>query len=436
MTGTFQRLIVFALVALLAGPAWALWGPRRGGNTGAPPSTCPQGVGFGDGCAGAQATGSVQHSNFFTNYVVTDGSTGPTFINYGSHRPPWNVAGVDYPVGYSGSLTQAVTAGGGAGNLPACASVSSVAASAEPAAWLIHVTSLPCTFDHLDFSTSDRGPVCVLINTGLSGSVTFTNDHFDMNPNGNACGLGEIESVSPGSTLTVVVKYCEFDMTNAVAYPAHGQFSLDGPFNAFIYLETTGTSSVTLQYNAFLSCPDTCAEVNSLSGSYSVTSQYNYTQDIGGSGCNSDAACSVPAVHAEWQDFLGGVLTQWNAAYNAIYISPASCCGTTINYFTPQGGSAALAISDHEVLIERPYGTYHPVSHIIEAFPQSGPITQVNLTNDYIDPATGASGGATPIIYNSGGNDPGSTVCNGNINLSTGAALTGTLSGDSAWNCS
>jgi hypothetical protein len=53
-----------------------------------PTKSCPFGDSYADGCSGAQATGT-KIPNFFTGYA------GKTY----SVRPPWNVAGVDYPVG-------------------------------------------------------------------------------------------------------------------------------------------------------------------------------------------------------------------------------------------------------------------------------------------------------------------------------------------------
>src|SRR5690242_321391 len=96
-------------------------------------STCPRGTAYvsaGDGCAGAQATGSVQVANFFTGFT---GQSYPA-------RPPWNVAGVDYPVGYSGTLNDPTTV-----SLPACVTAHS------GSTWTINTDHQPCVLDHLDF---------------------------------------------------------------------------------------------------------------------------------------------------------------------------------------------------------------------------------------------------------------------------------------------
>src|SRR6516165_5437245 len=89
---------------------------------------CPQGTAYlsvGDGCQGAQISGSLSPiATFFTGYT---GQSYPI-------RPPWNVAGVDYPVGYSGALNDPRISA----NLPSCASYASN---------VLTVTA-PCTISH------------------------------------------------------------------------------------------------------------------------------------------------------------------------------------------------------------------------------------------------------------------------------------------------
>ena len=75
----------------------------------APPTACPMGSGFpDDGCTGAPITGAVQFPNAFQpgDYFNSTAATSANYMatNCGPSnnllcRPPWNVAGVDYPVG-------------------------------------------------------------------------------------------------------------------------------------------------------------------------------------------------------------------------------------------------------------------------------------------------------------------------------------------------
>ena len=78
----------------------------HGSFSGGGGAACPQGSAYADGCAGASQSATFQQSNFFT-YAAQSGQTL-------SSRPPWNVAGVDYPVGATtavGSLTNPAAGG-------------------------------------------------------------------------------------------------------------------------------------------------------------------------------------------------------------------------------------------------------------------------------------------------------------------------------------
>ncbi|MGA7384994.1 MAG: hypothetical protein WBW81_10020, partial [Methylocella sp.] len=84
-----RQMMKILLTAILGG---VLLGPPLGGAAGA--ANCPKGNRYADGCRRAQA-GTPQN---------------PTLLNaYGAHRPPWNAAGVDYPVGESGAMQDVTT---------------------------------------------------------------------------------------------------------------------------------------------------------------------------------------------------------------------------------------------------------------------------------------------------------------------------------------
>lgn len=128
-----------------------------GGAGGSAPTSCPQGTftnptGQSDGCPGAP-TGTAnnstlyQRTNFFTSYAPQSGQ------NYGSTRPGWNVAGVDYPVGIPGGTV-----------------------FVDPA--------------------TTSGTVCP---TGISGSLSPT---CNYNPTGNLLGGPRFQMASSGGTLT------------------------------------------------------------------------------------------------------------------------------------------------------------------------------------------------------------------------------------------
>ncbi len=63
-----------------------------------------------------------------------------------STRPPWNVAGVDYAVGYSGTLKDPFVSG----NMAAC--VSNAGNRTNPNLYIANGDIQPCVLDHLGFS--------------------------------------------------------------------------------------------------------------------------------------------------------------------------------------------------------------------------------------------------------------------------------------------
>jgi hypothetical protein len=403
-----------------------------------PNSACPEGTGYADGCTGAQASGSVQHKNFFTSYVPVNGNAPSVFETYS--RPSWNVAGVDYAVGYSGALADPTTGGGS--NLPSCATLD------HPSTYRVTINSTPCTLDHLDFSAN--GAVCVHIANGLSGNVTFTNDKFDWGvDNGSGCfSAGEI--TEDGSTnINLLVKYSEFDNSCATLYPTLTESSCIG--SSDIYAQTTG-GSVTLEYSAMLMPPGGDIEALAKSGTLTITNKYNYWEGNGGLGYGSAAA---PDIHADMTGMLpsvGATITETDQ-YILAYLPPWSCCGTAMLSPTPQVASGTMGpyTIDHDVIAARFYGPgsvcgqppntsceYGPAANLIYAYPGGATLTNVIFTNNYID-YTGTGqylsnpGSGSGIFY--GGGHPNSSTCTGNINLIGGGAVTGNL-GDGTWVCS
>lgn len=85
-----------AFVCLLSTASWANFALFQ--VNGSVTASCPQGVSFSDGCTGAPSNASFQIANFFTGYANQYGQVYAT-------RPPWNVAGVDYPIGYPSNAT-------------------------------------------------------------------------------------------------------------------------------------------------------------------------------------------------------------------------------------------------------------------------------------------------------------------------------------------
>src|SRR5579864_6610254 len=224
-----------------------------------------------DGCSGAQSTGSVQQANYFSGY------TGKTYTN----RPSWNVAAVDYPVGYAGSLAD----GSVSGNLPACATVNATGGSGGGP--LVTVNSAPCTLQGLDFSLHNG--VCVFIAAGISNGaqVLLKNDKFATGTNCTPTGSGVVNVSNTGSNIALLIQFCEFDNLIGTSTTA----------GAYVQAVLTG-GSVTIQYTAMLQCPNGCISNAAASGTEAWTLQYNYMKDYGyatGSHGNWDVSTTTAA---------------------------------------------------------------------------------------------------------------------------------------------
>ena len=361
-------------------------------------AACPRGTSYvsaGDGCQNAQASGSVRRANYFTGFV--EGKTYPA-------RPPWNVAAVDYAIGYAGTLKDPAVSG----NLPACVSGSGNMLTAD-------ADIQPCVIDHLDFSL--HGGICFNV-TGTKGqTVTFSNDKFAS----GGCTLyhGFIETQS-GSKANVVAKYNEFD--DKYSCKCGGDFTV------------LGINNLTLQYNAFINVTGRVINTGNGSGG-AINSSYNYVEGIGNGW-----------EHGEIVEINTGNPVVYNEQWNNYYATNTNCCDTALlyidsgppNYSGP--GVITSSNASYNVLIARP--NPHQRNSVSVAAPiwiqtaGGGGVTFGALTvnNNYID----ASGSYWRItVYPPDGTGAiHNGACAGNKSLTTGAAITGTLgSGTSTLVC-
>jgi len=248
-------------------------------------ATCPRGTAYADGCSGAPVCtpGSAtcyQQSNFFTSYT----SAG----NISAHRPPWNVAGVDYPVGVNDSC---ITSGlkNPATNPPAGTTYSN---------GRLTVTGNNVTIDCYDLTSTD------IYASGGSGTLTVTNNKFD-NENSVACPY------NPSHALSMVVADNVF----------HGAVG-DTNFNDFIHYACNG--NLTAQYNRFLTSSKDWIEVSNQSNAANTyTIQYNFGQGLAA----SNGAHGQP--YEDYGTNSTGSIGTFNTWYNDNSHSGYSANGTT-----------------------------------------------------------------------------------------------------------
>lgn len=338
-----------------------------------PPTTCPRGTVYSDGCAGAQASGSVQHTNLFTTYTGT---------NFSAHRPPWNVAGVDYPVGYSGALADAATA-----TLPSCAS--RTGSGSGPFAITIAIAG--CTLSHLDFSP--HGGICVTVTA--SGTTTFDNDKFGVGTN---CPQSVGGAISINTTGTVNIKYSQIDGTPSTA-----------KYQGLIQINTAG-ATLNVTYSAFTNNGQ--ADIQSQAAS-TIVSRYNYAEGLGTGGL----------AHGDYViGNMGSGTASQDMSWNVIYAGPNST-STTDCYIASQAGSSVHMTSycNNNVLLGPPDVSNGFLVHF--SLDGTGVVTQVN--NNYM----GLLHSYGFFTSDGSASGTGTRQCNGNVDMATGATAIGPISG-------
>lgn len=153
-----MKKIILALFLILAGPSNAafLQAAVGGPNTG----LCPQGTALPDGCPAAPVGGSFQNISFFTTARQSGQSS------YAA-RPAWNVAGVDYPVGYPAATV-----------LRDPTSCSCLPAGSSYASNVITVTGANVTLDAFDLSVASG--ITLVVTAAASGTFTLSNSKVVM----------------------------------------------------------------------------------------------------------------------------------------------------------------------------------------------------------------------------------------------------------------
>jgi hypothetical protein len=218
-------------------------------NTAAASSFCPKGATYPDGCSGAVSglSGhSAYHTDFFTNYALQSGQAA-----YAT-RPPWNVAGVEYPVGISATTTlkniatQYASLPPGVAWCPTGGEAHCWGPQPKFANWLvIYDTSANPVIDGWDFTNSGTGVIIDVNDATHCGSLTISNS----------------------------VIYVGSLVTNTTYFPGYSQ--------APIQRETKDCTNITVQYNHYVGNPLSVGGANSpykdvFGGTGTTTFQYNF----------------------------------------------------------------------------------------------------------------------------------------------------------------
>ena len=185
---------------------------------------CPKGTAVADGCTGANTGGKFQDPTFFTTSRI---SWGTPYVS----TPPWNVAGVDYPVGQytaDNALLDVAT------NVPAgCTLVSA-------SRWIR--CSNGVTLSHYRFNGwgiyADNAP------------IILDDVHFTMTADNcrNYQGIGYIST--HGGTGDVTVTQGTFDFDSGCAFNADLYKQANDPGLATLSSGTASFSGTALTYSA------------------------------------------------------------------------------------------------------------------------------------------------------------------------------------------
>jgi hypothetical protein len=336
----------------------------------APPTEaqCPRGVGYPDGCASAPKAGSFQRPDFST-YARQSGQTWRQ-----PHPQPWNLAGVDYPVGYSTAtrLEDPATA-----VLPAGCKYQA-SGSLQGGARVYCDKAVSPTIESIDFSLHD----CTVLQFSgrVAGVITVRNNKFR---NGSNC------AVAKGFLVKVDGGSADFDFEyNDVdgGYPTYKAFLASTIFTGMLGRQT-------YRYNAILNSPQRPVTTVA-TGDLLV--QYNYV----------DGWVMVPGVeHGEFLEVVarpGSVIENSTYAFNTMLIpSTQPPRGSTTTFYlasTPGGGVRFTnAVVDRNTVVSNLSSGVLTVASTLTELGWSR-FTNVAITDNYVDPT-----GAYACIMNLGG---------------------------------
>lgn len=266
-------LILCALLAtMVARPAAAFW---HGVPPAPPPVGCPFGTTYPDGCPGATPNGSFYMPDAFTNTVTGFRQSGQVYTS--THPQPWNVAGVDYPIGYdtTTTFTPASTYSGWA----ALGCVYSAATTPAPPLgqpWVFcNTTSTnPVLIQNISFAPAENGGKCVPIHwTGNQiGPVTIRNSKFVDGPGcyGFTGGVAQsMISFSSGATANLTLDHDDFDGN----WAAYGSFQT-GVYDGAPVAYNVTNCALTVTYSAFHNMAN--IPMSGFGNNCTTTMQYNW----------------------------------------------------------------------------------------------------------------------------------------------------------------
>ena len=353
-------------------------------------SACPRGTAYQDGCAGAPTpAGAAQYPGLLAKY--------------GARRPPWNVAGVDYYVGYPSNQT--------------FKSWTVVNGAYGGASWGNNGDALYCNsgnavLNGIDFTAANSNGAYgnVYLPPGGCTSLTITNSKIGCTSSSPG-GVSYWFIHAQQNPVTIVLK------NNIVDYSACNKLGgTQATGNPTLSLITSQyTTSLTLQYNVLRHyCDHTVETLGSVS---LLDFKFNLLDDPNN--------CKGSEAHMNFTQFGGGTARGVNVSFNTVYLYQSPSSGNeAFQFYFNGGGTQVSPILSNNTLVDTigelcyamfGTGVYSPATTM------SGSGTN---SQNYFGLYTGLCGAGIvaqpyyPRSFSSGWNNAG------NINMNTGALIT------------
>ncbi len=378
------------------------------------PSTCPKGTTLGDGCLQANPNAVFQTSSFFTCTAATHCALTPSQKPYAA-VPPWNVAGVSYPVGYDKtlSLKDPTTAA-----LPSGCSYNRSITMPMVLCKGVHGLDLEgYDFGNTtwDGQTTSGGCVRLQIAGNVTGAIIIKNNrwfngkdatHRTYGCNVNNGTIVQIETNSLATSASIVDNYCDLNVQNV---PSPGSYGIIACFTSL--LEYSG-ATVDFEYNTCFNVFARCSEMQTSNGLKTIA--HNYLEYLSYPGA---------ALHGEF-DQSGADTSCWAVgiqSYNTVLQPASAATGSVTSLLYLSSGAkgpcwASYMVANNTTVVQGQASVAIEISY--------NTFTNVTLQNNYIAAIKTVPGGCIYDPDNSAvfTNAP---VFKGNVNMVSGNTIGG-----------
>jgi hypothetical protein len=394
-----NRLAIFVSLLLAGYPARA--------------GMCPHGNDLGDGCPQANQNAVFQTPHFFTCTATWYCALAPGQAPY-TALPTWNLAGVDYPVGYDKTLTLKDPTTSALP--PGCSYNGSIT---KPEVNCSGTTGLD--LEGYDFGnttwgdqTTGNGCVELVVHGNVSGAIVIKNNRWSNGPDKvhGTFGCGIENSIIAGvytnsvaDSLMITNNICGINAENGPAPDPNGVITCFGA------IMTKPGATIDAEYNAVFVAYGRFFELTIANGTKTLS--HNYGEGLG---------YRSGALHGEFEQ--GGADGSCSAvvsqSYNTVlqpHDGMSGTAGVTAMLYGSSGAVgpcyASYTFANNTLIVNNPAATGIEVSY--------NAYTNLAFSNNYIAPVYTVRGGC--IYKTSNPSFTNSPTFYGNINMLTGNTI-------------